>query len=122
MDTFTIGNATLTVVDENILVFEAAPGSVIDKITALKFCDEIEQYINGDYSLVINRKNKYQKLRFEVFSVTNNRNRLKGLAIVAEKNSAKKMAEIEAPLSQKPFAIFSNVDEGIEWLRTLHKK
>lgn len=122
MDTFTIDNATLTLVDENILVFEADPDIVIDKMAALKFYNEIERHINGDYSLVINRKNKYQKLRFEAFSVTNNRNRLKGLAIVAEKNSAKKMAEIEAPLSQKPFAIFSRVDEAIEWLRTLHQK
>lgn len=119
-DIFDVGNAIVTVIDEHIVVFEADPETVIDKNAAQSFYDEIERHVNGDYSLVINRKNKYQLLRFEVFDIINSRDRLKGLAIVAAKDSAKKMAAIEAPLSKKPFATFSSVDEAIAWLRTFH--
>jgi len=44
-----------------------------------------------------------------------------GLAIVAAKGSAIKMAEIEAPLCQKPFATFSNINDAVAWLETLHQ-
>ena len=95
---------------------------VIDKDMAQSFYDGIEEHVDGNYSLIINRKNKYQLLRFEVFHVINSRVRLQGLAIVAPKESAQKMAQIEAPLCQKPFATFCSVDDAIAWLKTLQQE
>ena len=122
MKTLDLGSAKLSLMDGNILLFEADEGVVVDKKSAQRFYNEIENQVTGDYSLVINRKKKYQLLRFEVFDVINNQSRLMGLAIVADKDSARKMAEIEAPLCQKPFAIFSNVKEAVAWLETIRPK
>jgi len=122
MKTIDLGNAKICLIDDHIVLFEANADVVIDKDVAQSFYDGIEKHVDGNYSLVINRKNKYQLLRFEVFHVINSRARLQGLAIVAPKESAQKMAKIEAPLCQKPFATFSSVDEAIAWLKTLHQE
>jgi len=113
MKTISLGNANISFIDENIVLFEAAAEAIIDKKAVQYFYNEIEQHVDGNYSLVINRKNKYQLLRIEVFNVINNQSRLMGLAIVAAKDSARKMAEIEISLCQKPFAIFSNINDAV---------
>lgn len=121
MKTLQVGKAKLSITDGNILLFEVDEGFVVDKKAAKEFYSEIENHVTGDYSLIISRKNKYQLLRFEVFDVINTQSRLIGLAIVAVKASARKMAEIEAPLCQKPFAIFSNIKEAVAWLEIIHQ-
>lgn len=120
MKTIDLGNAQITLIDDAIVLFEASPKTVIDKQTAIEFYDGIEQHVAGKYSLIIHRKNKYQLLRMEVFSVINSRDKLLGMAIVAPKDSARKMAVIEAPLSKKPFEVFSKIDDAVDWLKTLH--
>ena len=103
-------------------MFEANAEVVIDKQAAQNFYNDIEQHVTGNYSLIIHRKHKYQLLRMEVFSVINSRERLLGLAIVAPKATAKKMAEMEAPpLCQNPFSTFSSIDDAVGWIKTLHK-
>lgn len=120
MKNIDLGTAQITLIDECIVLFEADPDLVIDKRAATDFYHAINQHVTGDYSLIIHRKHKYQLLRMEVFGVINSQERLVGMAIVAPRNTAKKMADIEAPLSQKPFATFSNIDDAIVWLKTLH--
>lgn len=115
-----LGKAQISVINEHIVLFEANSDVVIDKHTATNFYDEIEKHVAGSYSLIIHRKNKYQLLRMEVFNVINNREKLVGIAIVAPKNVAQKMAKMEAPLSEKPFSTFNDIDEATAWLNTLH--
>jgi hypothetical protein len=122
MKTIDLGNAKIYLVDDHIVLFEANADVVIDKDVAQSFYDGIEAHVAGSYSLIINRKNKYQLLRFEVFHLINSRVRLQSLAIVAPKDSAQKMAQIEAPLCQKPFATFSSVDDAVAWLKTFHQE
>ena len=102
MKTIDLGNAKICLIDDHIVLFEANADVVIDKDVAQLFYDGIEEHVDGNYSLVINRKNKYQLLRFEIFHVINSRVRLQGLAIVAAKESAQKMAKIEAPFARSP--------------------
>jgi hypothetical protein len=120
MKTIDLGNAKISLIDEHIVLFEANPSVVIDKQAAQSFYDGIEQHVTDNYSLIIHRKHKYQLLRMEVFSVINSRERLLGLAIVAANDTAKKMAEMESPLCQKPFSTFSNVDDAVTWIKDLH--
>ncbi len=120
MESIDLGTAKITLIDECIVLFEANPNIVIDKRAATDFYDLINKRVRGKYSIIINRKNKYKMLRMEVFSVINIQDRLVGIAIVAPKDTAKKMAAIEATLSQKPFAIFCNIGDAIVWLKNLH--
>lgn len=122
MKTIDLGNAKICLIDDHIVLFEATAGVVIDKDAAQSFYDGIEAHVDGNYSLIINRKNKYQLLRFEVFQLINSRTRLQSIAIVAPKDSAQKMAQIEAPLCQKPFATFCSVDDAVAWLKTFHQE
>ena len=120
METIDLGKAQISLINEHVILFEAIPDTVIDQQAAINFYDEIEKHVSGNYSLIIHRKNKYQLLRMEVFNVINNRKRLIGIAIVTPKSVAQKMADIEAPLSKKPFSTFSNIDDATAWLNTLH--
>lgn len=120
MKTINLGDANISLIDEHIVLFEANPNVIIDKQAAQSFYELIEQHVTGNYSIIIHRKHKYMLLRMEVFSVINSRERLLGLAIVAPKDSAKKMADMEAPLCQKPFSIFSNVSDAVAWIKDLH--
>ena len=120
MKTINLGKATISLIDEHIVLFEANPTVIIDKQAAQSFYEGIEQHVTGNYSLIIHRKHKYQMLRMEVFNVINSRKRLLSLAIVAPKDTAKKMAEMESPLCQKPFSTFSNVDDAVSWIKDLH--
>lgn len=119
MKTINLGNAKISLIDEHIVLFEANPTVVIDKQAAQSFYDGIEQHVTGNYNLIIHRKHKYQLLRMEVFNVINSREKLLSLAIVAPKDTAKKLAEMEAPLCQKPFSTFSNVDDAVAWIKDL---
>ena len=119
MRTIDLGKAQISLIDDHIVLFEANPDTVIDQQAATNFYDEIEKHVSGDYSLIIHRKNKYQLLRMEVFNVINTRQRLVGIAIVTPRTIAQKMADMEAPLSEKPFSTFSNIDDAIAWLNTL---
>lgn len=119
METLDLPGATVSLIDDGIFLFEAKEDTVVDKVAARKFYDELEKHVDGDYSLIVYRKNRYQLLRFEVFGVINSQARLKAVAIVAERHAAQKMIELEAPLCEKPFAAFSNIDDALNWVRSL---
>ena len=121
MQTLDFPGATISVIDDEILLFEAKANTVVDKIAARKFYDEIESHVDGDYSLIINRRQRYQLLRFEVFGVINSQSRLKAIAVVADGHAAQKMIELEAPLCEKPFAAFTSIDDALAWLRGLNQ-
>lgn len=121
MKTIDLGKAKISLVNEHILLFEASPGIVIDSQVAVNFYAEIEKHVTGNYSLIIHRKHKYQLLRMEVFNVINTRERLLGIAIVTEREVARKMADMEASLSEKPFSVFQRIEDATAWLNTLHE-
>lgn len=116
------GNAILTLLDEHTILVETKEGVVLDKEATRAFYKAIECKMPGEYSLIINRKNKYKLMRFEVYNEANSHSRLRGIAIVTHKKIAGLMAELEGPLSQKPFGIFASVDEAIVWAKSLHAK
>ena len=115
------GDAILSLLDEHVVLVETKPGVTLDKQKTDKFYEIVEKQMSGNYSLVINRKNDYRLMRFEVYNIANAHNRLRGIAIVTHKKVAGMMAELESPLSQKQFARFSNVDDAIAWARKLHQ-
>lgn len=120
MEKFYIENANISLISQNIIVFEADPDIVIEKKTAQNFYREIEKRVSGKYSIIIHRKHKYQLLRLEVFQVINEQDRLVAVAIVAPQGVRKKMADMEAPLCNKPFSTFVDLDEAIAWIEGLH--
>ena len=121
MTTLIIDNANINLIDGNIVLFEADPDIVVDKTKAQNFYQEIERHIQGEYSIIIHRKHRYQLLRMEVFKVINNQERLLAMAIVAPQDLRKKMADIEAPLCKKPFATFSDIESAVTWIQSLNK-
>ena len=121
MKSVKIGNASISIIDDEIILFEADPDSVVDKTKARNFYAEIERQVAGEYSIIIHRKHKYQLLRMEVFNVINSQERLRAMAVVAPEDVSKKMADIEAPLCKKPFATFTDIDSAVSWIRSLDR-
>jgi len=121
METLNIGNANISLVDNDIVIFEADPEIVIDKIKAQNFYKEIERNVQGEYSIIIHRKHRYQLLRMEVFDVINSQERLLAMSVVAPQESRKKMAIIEAPLCKKPFEVFADIESAVTWIHSLDK-
>ena len=115
------GDAQIQILNDYIALVETHAGVMLDTTKIRKFYDLIENQFKGDYSLIIDRKNKYQLMRFEVYKEANRHDRLKGIAIVTRSTAEKKMAEIERPLSEKPFSTFDNLDSAIAWVETLHQ-
>ena len=122
METLDLPGATVSLIDDGIFLFEAKENTVVDKVAARNYYDEIEKHADGDYSLIVNRKNRYQLLRFEVFGVINSQSRLKAVAIVADRHATQKMIELDAPLCEKPFAAFTNIEDAVDWVRSLEQK
>jgi len=116
------GYASLTVLDDHVILVETKEGMVLDKKTIGEFYEKIEREMPNDYSLVINRKNKYKLMRFEVYGEANTHSRLRGIAIVTHKKTTEVMARLEAPLCQKPFEVFNDVDRAIGWAKSLHSE
>jgi hypothetical protein len=114
------GYAMVTIIDEQVVLVETKEGIVLDKKTIKEFYKTIEDKVTEEYSLVINRKHKYKLMRFEVYAEANSHPRLRGIAIVTHKKTSDIMAKIEAPLSQKPFETFNDVDQAIAWAKSLH--
>jgi hypothetical protein len=117
MKEINVGNARISLIEDNIVLFEADPNIVIDKKTAQTFYQEIEKHVSNNYNIIIHRKHKYQLLRMEVFDVINNQERLLAMAIVAPREVAKKMADMEAPLCEKPFATFTSIEDAVAWIK-----
>lgn len=114
------GYATVTIIDDHVVVVETKDGIVVDKNLTKQLYETIGSKVPGEYSLVINRKHNYKLMRFEVYSEANAHDRLRGIAIVTHKTTAGIMAKIEAPLSQKPFETFDDVEQAIAWAKSLH--
>lgn len=118
---FETEDMNLYLLDDHVVLVETKPGVTLDKTKTKRFYDLIETQLPGDYSLIINRKNDYRLMRVEVYGVANTHSRLRGVAIVVHRKLAGAMAEIEAPLCQKQFAKFANVDDAVAWARSLHR-
>lgn len=115
------GDAQLSLIDDRVVIVETKAGVMLDRNKTRQFYEIVEQLVPGDYSLVINRKHDYRLMRFEVYSIANSHERLKGIALVVPKKTADRMAELEAPLCQKPFAKFGSLEEAVNWAQDLHR-
>lgn len=112
----------ISFVNEYMALIETKPGVVMDTPKTKKLYALLEEQFAGDYSLIINRVNKYRLMRVEVYNEANKHEKLRGVAIVTNKSTDLKMADMEAPLCQKPFSTFSNVDDAVAWVQGLHQK
>lgn len=118
----TSDESEIRIVNEYVALVETKPGVVLDTPKTKKLYALIEEQFSGDYSLIINRVNKYRLMRVEVYNEANKHDKLRGIAIVTNKTTELKMAEMEAPLCQKPFSTFNNVDDAVAWVQGLHQK
>lgn len=113
-------SSLITLLDDHVVLIETNEGLILDKTAVRRLYEKIEQLLSGDYSLVINRRNKYKLMRIEVYKEANAHDRLRGIAIVTHQKVAGMMAGMEAPLSQKPFSTFTDIDDAIAWAKSLH--
>jgi hypothetical protein len=71
-------------------------------------------YKNKAFVYITHRVNSYSvdpKIYFETSKIEN----LAGIAVVSEKYKAKSNAELEKMFFQKPFEIFSNIEDAKTW-------
>ncbi len=71
-------------------------------------------YANKPFVYITNRINSYSvdpKIYYETSKIEN----LKGFAVVSKNYQAKINAQIEQRFFNKPFEIFSNLDDALEW-------
>lgn len=75
-----------------------------------------ESHFNGrPFVYITNRVNSYSvdpKIYFETAKIEN----LKGFAVVSKNYKAKSNAEIEKMFFNKPFEIFSNIEDAVNWV------
>ena len=113
--------ALLTFCDKNVVVVETKPGIIVEGTMVKKAICMIEEKVDGDFSVVIDRKNDYKLMRFEIYNETNACIRLKGVAIVTHSKASEMLSDLEAPLCRKQFAKFHSVEEAIAWAKSLHE-
>lgn len=120
MKTIELERTKLVFVDEHVVITETKEAVLIDSSTVKQAYDIIEEELSGSYTLIIDRRNKYRLMRFEVAKEDERRDRLKGIAVVAYNSTALQMAEMDKHASKKPFAIFDQLDDAIAWAKDLH--
>jgi hypothetical protein len=111
--------ARLRLHGERIVIVETKPGVLVEGSMVRKALDLIEAHIPTDYGVVIDRKNDYRLMRFEIYEEVNSREKLRGLAIVTHSKAANMLTELEAPLCRKAFAKFDCMDDAVNWARGL---
>jgi len=120
MKTIELEKTTLVFIDEHVVIAESKEGVTVDISAVKQAYDLIEENLSGNYTLILDRKNKYRLMRFEVAKEDEKRERLKGIAVVAYNNTALQMAKLDQHATKKPFAIFDQLDDAIVWAREQH--
>lgn len=120
MKTIELEKTKLVFIDDQIVITETKRDVLIDHATVKQAYDIIEEELSGNYTLIIDRRNKYRLMRFEVAKEDEQRDRLKGIAVVTYNNTALQMAKMDKHASKKPFAIFDQLDEAIAWAKDQH--
>lgn len=105
--------------EERVVLVETKAGVVVEGGMVKKALDLIEQQITSNYCVIIDRKNEYKLMRFEIYNEVNDRSKLKGIAIVTHSKAADMLTDLEAPLCKKEFAKFDSLDQAISWGKTL---
>ena len=73
-----------------------------------------KHYKNQPFVYITHRINSYA-VDPQIYSQTSKIENLKGFAVVSKDYKAKVNAEIEKLFFKKPFKIFSNLEDAIEW-------
>jgi hypothetical protein len=118
--TIELEKSKLIFVDDHVVITETKEGVTIDAPFVKQAYDIIEENLPGNYTLILDRKNKYRLMRFEVAKEDAQRDRLKGIATVVYNSTSMQMAKIDKPVSKKPFDIFDNLDDAIAWAKAHH--
>ena len=120
MKTIELEKTKLVFFDDQIVIVEPKKDATIDHTVVKQAYDIIEENLTGNYTLIIERKNKYKLIRFEAAKEDEQRDRLKGIAVVAFNNIALQMAELDKRISKKPFVIFTQLENAIAWAKNQH--
>ena len=121
MKTIELEKTTLVFIDEHVVIAESKEGVTVDISAVKQAYDLIEENLSGNYTLILDRKNKYKLMRFEVATEDEKRERLKGIAVVAYNNTALQMAKLDQHATKKSFVIFDQLDDAIVWARDQHE-
>ncbi|MCT4630052.1 hypothetical protein [Winogradskyella sp.] len=106
-------NYIVTIIKEGVNI-TPDHNEILEEVAIMYFTDKPFVYIS-------HRINSYSVDPKIYFKTTNVKN-LKGFAVVSNNYQAKVNAEIEQMFFAKPFEIFENIDEAIDWANELTKK
>lgn len=120
MKTIELEKTNIVFFDEKIVIIEPKKNAIIDRAVVKQVYDIIEENLTGNYNLIIDRKNKHKSIRFESAKEDEQRDRLKGIAVVACNNTVLQMAELDKRISRKPFVIFTQLENAIAWAKNQH--
>lgn len=76
------------------------------------------QFENNPFIYITNRVHSYS-VDPAIYKLTSQISNLKGFAVVTKTILAKKNAELEKLFLNKPFEIFSEIDEAISWAKSV---
>ncbi|RLJ60933.1 hypothetical protein CLV86_2783 [Lacinutrix venerupis] len=107
---------------DNYIIMEIDQGVIVTKEHNQLLVDIVDKFYKDKGVVYIsNRKNSYS-VNPSVYYETNKIKNIIGLAVVSENGMAVSNAEIEKLFFNKPFEIFSNLEDAKNWANELYKK
>lgn len=107
---------------DNYIIMEIDQGVIVTKEHNQLLVDIVDKFYKDKGVVYIsNRKNSYS-VNPSVYYETNKIKNIIGLAVVSENGMAVNNAEIEKLFFNKPFEIFSNLEDAKNWANELYKK
>ncbi|MGB1210512.1 MAG: hypothetical protein ACPG41_03760 [Lacinutrix venerupis] len=107
---------------DNYIIMEIDQGVIVTKEHNQLLVDIVDKFYKDKGVVYIsNRKNSYS-VNPSVYYETNKIKNIIGLAVVSENGMAVSNAEIEKLFFNKPFEIFSNLEDAKKWANELYKK
>ncbi|APY00007.1 hypothetical protein [Lacinutrix venerupis] len=107
---------------DNYIIMEIDQGVIVTKEHNQLLVDIVDKFYKDKGVVYIsNRKNSYS-VNPSVYYETNKIKNIIGLAVVSENGMAVSNAEIEKLFFNKPFEIFSNLEDAKKWANKLYKK
>jgi hypothetical protein len=100
----------VVVMNEGITVTQPLHDILVEKA--------MSYYKNAPFVYLTHRVNSYA-VDTSVYSKTSQLENLMGFGVISKNYLAKSNAEIEKLFLKKPFKIFDNLDDAIDWAKTL---
>lgn len=103
-------NYMLVVMNEGVTVTEKLHDILVEKA--------LSHYNSKPFVYLTHRINSYA-VDTSIYSKTSKLQNLYGFGVISKNYLAKSNAEIEKLFLKKPFKIFDNLDDAIDWAKTL---